>query len=194
MKKSILLNFIIFYVLCIALALPSCISTQKAISVLEKRQELPKVCHDKFPVDSQVKITSDTVVKHDTVTQKFTTIDTVKAGDTVRITTHKVDVQTVTKYIHDTKTITKKDSAEAKVLLNKIDSLNVKLSQEKAETEKANKKVESVTKDYKAVRSTKRWYFWIIVALALFILRKPIKFLIDTYINIHMPFKSLFKK
>ena len=124
----------------LAVLFGSCITQQKAVDYLTKKQLLPQVCADSFPLKA------DTVIKEgQTIETVEVWIDTLYVTDTIdntilpdTIERIKVLTRSVTKYRVDTVVQTKVDNALVKALQIKLEASEQKVA--KLETKfKANR-------------------------------------------------------
>ena len=158
-KSTEIVLFILFTLLVVLsfAVLPGCMTVQKATSYLDKKNELPKICADRYPVKDSIVI-HDSIIT-DTMETFETLIDTVHHADTV-IITRTLPAKLITKTITQTKEIYKENTARIEEKNRVIDELG------KSNTELANEN-SKLKQDNRRLRGSRdKWFILFLIAAA----------------------------
>ena len=153
-------------------SLGSCMTTKKATDYLKDKGELAEICADEYPVKTEF-VKGDSTVIFDTLYVGNdivfdTTILTVK--DTVyKTVTKTLPEKIITKTVRVTDTVKVENTARVTDIQNKLAVCN-------------NDK-EQLAASVKKWKGKSKTYFWIIVVLTAFILRKPLLSLVKKFIK-----------
>ena len=168
-KETAALTTLGLLILCLVLMLTSCVTTEKAQRVLEKKQVLAKVCAEKYPVKTEY-IKGDSVITIDTLFVGndviFDTVYSV-AKDTVIITKTVPVTKIISKTVHVVDTVVKENTAAveaAKIALNKCNDKYAALFLK-------YEKLFGQSDKYRKQRNTA---YWIIILLLVVLFRKPL--------------------
>jgi len=143
------------------IGLAGCMTSEKAVSFLKKKDLLDDTCAANFPVQEKF-IKGDSVVTTDTLWGIDIQMDTLVTKDTVYIT-KTLPPKTITRTIRTTDTVLKRDIAQENVLQDAV-----KKSRDEASKEKSEK--DTITEKYNALKD--KWKgkvgipWWWLVALA----------------------------
>ena len=161
MKK---LNDFLFYLLMALIAVivfNGCMTSEKAVAFLKKKDLLDDTCSANFPVQEKF-IKGDSVVTTDTLWGVDYQTDTLVTKDTVYIT-KTLPSKVITKTISRIDTVVKRDVAYENVLQDEV-----RKSRQEASTEKSDK--EKVQAELKALKDKWRGKigipWWILVLVA----------------------------
>lgn len=158
MRKLLLaIGFILLMIAC-GISFAGCGSSRKIEKARKTfdnyQQAAAEYCAAKFPVKESVRfIPGDTITN--TVTETKIELVDVECPPSEKGTTIKTEVKykdrTITNYIHDTVEITKKDSAELRAILGRLQAANDKVQVKTKEAEKWKEKAQS--------RGKENWYW-----------------------------------
>lgn len=153
------------YLVLVALAALSCNpgkQLHKAEARLAQAGRLPAICAERYPTKTDTTFVSDTLVKIDTFLSGEYIFDTIRVNDTVIDIEYKpleiVKVKTLTKYVQV------ENTAQVRILSASVSQL---------EANRADLIKE--LGDYKAKAKTRlNWLIWLLIAISLYLIRKPI--------------------